>query len=65
IKNLCDAFYQKPPVTLEEIRNARIHEVYIIDVDLVKVQEIDPEAYLKRAMQKGVVTDYLTQPEVQ
>ncbi len=65
IKNLCDAFYQKPPVTVEEIRNARIHEVYIIDVDLVKVQEIDPEAYLKRAMQKGVVPDYLTQPEVQ
>ncbi|HSQ48606.1 MAG TPA: hypothetical protein VLL96_02865 [Candidatus Deferrimicrobiaceae bacterium] len=65
IKNLCDAFYQKPPVTLEEIRNARIHEVYIIDVDLVKVQEIDPEAYLKRAIQKGVVPDYLTQPEVQ
>jgi len=65
IKNLCDAFYQKPPVTLEEIRNARIHEVYIIDVDLVRVQEIDPEAYLKRAMQKGVVPDYLTQPEVQ
>lgn len=64
IKNLCDAFYHKPPVTLEEIRNARIHEVYIIDVDLVKVQEIDPEAYLKRAMQKGVVPDYLTQPEV-
>jgi len=65
IKNLCDAFYQKPPVTLEEIRNARIHEVYVIDVDLVKVQEIDPEAYLKRAIQKGVVPDYLTQPEVQ
>jgi len=65
IKNLCDAFYQKPPVTLEEIRNARIHEVYIVDVDLVKVQEIDPEAYLKRAIQKGVVPDYLTQPEVQ
>src|SRR4030043_559501 len=37
IKNLCDAFYQKPPVTLEEIRNARIHEVYIIYVDLVEV----------------------------
>jgi hypothetical protein len=64
IKNLCDAFYQKPPVTLEEIRNARIHEVYIIDVDLVNVLEVDPEAYLKRAMQKGVVPDYLTQPEV-
>ena len=60
IKKLCDAYYQKPPVTLEEIRNARIHEIYIIDVDRAKVQEIDPEAYLKRAMQKGIVYDYLT-----
>jgi hypothetical protein len=64
VKNLCDAYYHKPPVTVEEIRNARIHEVYIIDVDLVRVQEVDPETYLKRAMQKGVVPDYLTQPEV-
>ncbi len=54
IKKLCDAYYQKPPVSLEEIRNARIQEIYIIDVDKLKVQEIDPEAYLKRAIQKGV-----------
>jgi len=59
IKDLCDAYYQKPPVTLEEIRNARIQEIYIIDVDRGKVQEIDPEAYLKRTMQKGIVYDYL------
>jgi len=59
IKKLCDAYYHKPPVTIEEIRNARIHEIYIIDVDRAKVQEIDPEAYLKRAMQKGIVYDYL------
>ena len=63
IKKLCDAYYQKPPVTLEEIRNARIHEIYIIDVDRAKVQEIDPEAYLKRTMQKGIVYDYIP-PEV-
>jgi hypothetical protein len=59
IKKLCDAYYHKPPVTIEEIRNARIHEIYIIDVDRAKVQEIDPEAYLKRAIQKGIVYDYL------
>ena len=59
IKNLVDAYYQKPPVTLEEIQNARIHDIYIIDVDWARVQEIDPETYLKRAMQKGVVYDYL------
>jgi hypothetical protein len=61
IKNLCDAYYQKPPVTVEEIRNARIHEIYIIDVDRTQVQEIDPEAYLRRAMQKGIVPDNITQ----
>jgi len=59
IKKLCDAYYQKPPVTLEEIRNARIQEIYIINVDRAKVQEIDPEAYLKRAMQKGITYDYM------
>ncbi len=63
IKNLVDAYYQKPPITPEEIRNARIHEIYIIDVDRTKVQEIDPEAYLKRAIQKGIVPDYITQTE--
>jgi len=62
IKKLCDAYYQKPPVALEEIRNARIQEIYIIDVDRAKVQEIDPEAYLKRAMQKGITYDHM-QPE--
>src|SRR4030067_3405151 len=55
IKNLCDIYYQNPPVTEEEICNARIQEIYIIDVDCVKVQEIDPEAYMKRALHKGFV----------
>ncbi len=59
IKRLCDAYYHKPPVTKEEIKNARIQEIYIVDVDHAKTQEIDPEAYLKRAMQKGIVYDYL------
>lgn len=59
IKRLCDSYYQKPPVTIEGIRNARIQEIYIIDVDRAKVLEIDPEAYLKRAMQKGIVYDYM------
>jgi hypothetical protein len=65
IKNLCDSYYQKPPVTIEEIRNARIQEIYIIDVDRSKVQEIEPEAYLKRAIHKGIVPDYITQTEEQ
>jgi hypothetical protein len=58
IKKLCDAYYQKPPVTLDGIRNARIEEIYIIDVDHIKVHEIDPEAYFERAIQKGMDFNY-------
>ena len=63
IKALCDAYYQKPPVTLEEVRNARIQEIYIIDVDRVCVKELDPDSYMRRAIQKGVVFDCLS-PEL-
>lgn len=55
IKQLCDRFYQKPPVTEEAIRNARIQEIFVIDVDRLNVLEMDPEAYMKRALSKGVV----------
>jgi hypothetical protein len=58
IKNLCDKYYQNPPVTNEEICNARIQEIYMIDVDQAKVQEIDPEAYMKRIFNKGLICDY-------
>ncbi len=65
IRRLVDAYYQKPPVTLDEICNARIQEIYIIDVDRGCVQEIDPETYLKRAMQKGIVYEYTVPPQTQ
>ena len=54
IKNLCDRYYKKPPVTNEEICNARLHEIYLIDVDRTKVEEIDPEAYVNRVIEKGL-----------
>jgi hypothetical protein len=60
IKQLCDKYYQNPPVTEEEIENARIQEIYIIDVDQAKVQEIDPETYMKRALHRGMLSDYST-----
>jgi hypothetical protein len=60
IKKLCDKYYQNPPVTEEEIQNARLQEIYIIDVDQTKVQEIDPETYMKRALHRGMLSDYST-----
>jgi len=48
IKGRCDLYYKNPPVTLEEIRNARLHTIYIIDVDEITVQETDPGAYTEK-----------------
>lgn len=56
IQKLCDKYYRNPPVTQEEICNARIQEIYIIDVDQARVQEIDPETYLKRILHKSFIT---------
>jgi len=48
IKNLCDSYYVNPPVTFGEVKEARIHAVYIVDVDEAAVHEVEPEAYVKR-----------------
>jgi hypothetical protein len=55
IQNLCDKYYHNPPVAREEICNARIQEIYVIDVDQTRVQEIDPETYLKRILRKSFI----------
>lgn len=47
IKTLCDLYYTNPPVTMDEVRNARLHSVYTIDVDNLTAQEIDPESYMR------------------
>lgn len=51
IKALCDLYYSSPPVSLEEIRNARIHAVYILDVDHGAVKENDPNDYIEKTQQ--------------
>lgn len=53
IKKLCDLYYKKPPVSLEEIRNARLHTIYIVDVDRAEAAETDPTAYAERSEQWG------------
>ncbi|HID17832.1 TPA: hypothetical protein EYP26_06035 [Candidatus Bathyarchaeota archaeon] len=45
VKTLCDIYYKHPPITFEELRNARLHTIYIIDVDGEVVREVDPDAY--------------------
>lgn len=47
IKMHCDLYYKNPPVTFDEIRNARLHTIYVIDVDKATVQEVGPETYIE------------------
>jgi hypothetical protein len=64
IKKLCDLYYQNPPVSENEIQNASIHEIYIINVDRGKVLEMDPETYLKRALQKGFNREFGAEEDI-
>jgi len=48
LKTVCDKYYKNPPISLDEIRNARIHKIYIINVDDVAIREVDPVTYLEK-----------------
>lgn len=49
IKAMTDVQYNKPPITLEELRNARIDSVLVIDVDSASTTVFDPQAYQRGA----------------
>jgi len=49
MKNLCDMYYSNPPVTLEEIRNARLHSIFVVDVDNVLIHEWEINEYMGKA----------------
>jgi hypothetical protein len=54
IKGLCDLYYTNPPVSVEEIRNARIHSILAVDVDSASVREWEVNEYLGKAALWGV-----------
>lgn len=49
LKNLCDMYYSNPPVSLEEIRNARLHSIYVVDVDTASIREWEVNEYMGKA----------------
>jgi hypothetical protein len=49
IKTLVDIHYRKPPVRLEEVMRARLHSIFVIDVDSGTSREVDPDGYLEAA----------------
>lgn len=49
IKRLCDQYYTQPPVSVEEIRNARLHSIFVVDVDKVSIKEWEVNEYIGKA----------------
>ena len=58
LKNLCDRFYKNPKIKFDDIQNAHIHSIYLINTDKGFAKEIDPESYLeitKSIMEKSEI----------
>ena len=49
IKALTDVRYDKPPISIEELMHARLHSVFLIEVDSATSQELDPQSYVGTA----------------
>ncbi len=46
IKDLCDRYYKNPPISYDDILNAHLHSIYLINIDKGFAKEIDPQAYV-------------------
>ncbi|MGB9003411.1 MAG: hypothetical protein WCC52_06380 [Nitrosotalea sp.] len=47
MKELCDRFYKNPPIEMNDILNARLHSVYLINIDKCFAKQLDPYTYLE------------------
>src|SRR5581483_565332 len=47
VKMLCDRYYKSPPIAEEEILNARLQLVYVINIDEGRVTEMDVDSYVE------------------
>jgi hypothetical protein len=54
VKALTDIYYDNPPLARDELLYAKLHSVFIIDVDTASVRELDPETYLQNAKGFGM-----------
>ena len=47
IKQLCDRYYKNPPIEYDDILNAHIHSIYLINIDNGFTKELDPQGYVE------------------
>jgi hypothetical protein len=46
IKTLVDRFYKNPPIETDDILNAHLHSIYLINIDKGFAKQLDPVSYL-------------------
>ncbi|MBT8243397.1 MAG: hypothetical protein HKO48_04600 [Nitrosopumilus sp.] len=46
IKNLCDKYYKNPPINYDDILNAHLHSIFLINIDKGFAKELDPQGYV-------------------
>ncbi|HLX53017.1 MAG TPA: hypothetical protein VKR58_03705 [Aquella sp.] len=46
IKSLVDRFYKNPPIDVDDILNAHLHSIYLINIDKGFAKPLDPYTYL-------------------
>ena len=47
VQDLCNRYYKNPPVKYDDILNARLHSIYLINIDKGFAKEIDPQGYME------------------
>lgn len=47
IKILCDKYYKNPPIKKEDILNAHLHSIFLINIDKGFAKELDPSGYVE------------------
>ncbi|MDH3677941.1 MAG: hypothetical protein OEQ12_06540 [Nitrosopumilus sp.] len=45
-QDLCNLYYKNPPVNYDDILNARLHSIYLINVDKNFAKALDPQGYV-------------------
>jgi hypothetical protein len=46
VQDLCDRYYKNPPINYDDILNARLHSIYLINVDKNFAKSLDPQGYV-------------------
>lgn len=47
VQELCDRYYKNPPIIYDDILNARLHSIYLINVDKKFAKPLDPQGYVE------------------